>query len=137
MRQLIVRFAMNFAAYLVFGGGIFAFAALQSHQTVDFGNVILAAVLVAFWSGSLTTTSETIARTMPSQAKRAAIAAVLGALSLGGFAALLSLFSSGGHDLRASFVVIGVVAGGAMHAARAFASGPRVDDDPQTSDQTT
>lgn len=121
---------MNFVAYLVFGGGIFAFAAIQAHSlsssTGDFARVITAALGVAVWCGALTTSSELVAKRIDDRPKRAAIAALLGALSLGGFATALSLMSSGA--VATSFIVIGVVAGAAMHGARAFA---------QTNDQTT
>jgi phosphate/sulfate permease len=124
MRQPILRFAMNFAAYLVFGGGIFAFAAIQAHaigsSTGDFARVIAAALGVAVWCGALTTSSELVAKRIEARPKRALVAASLGALSLGGFAAALSVISGGA--VSTSFIAIGAVVGAAMHGARAFAA---------------
>ena len=138
MRNPAARFALNFAIYLVFGGGIFAFVAMRDAAGANkpsFASVVIAALCLAVWSGALTTVIEVVVRREPRLGKRAAIAGGLGALSLGGFAAILSLLAW--HGLPLGFVAIGVIAGGAMHAARAFARGPervaRSDEDNATS----
>ncbi len=128
---MLARFTLNFLIYLVFGGGIFAFVAMRGPADArpGFSTVAVAALVLAAWSGGLTTLIETVVARMPSMGKRAAVAGAVGALSLGGFAVILSWLAW--HALSFSFVAVGVVAGAAMHAARAFSRGaPRVDDPP-------
>jgi hypothetical protein len=121
------RFALNFVVYLVFGGGIFAFVSMRDvNERPSFQSVLVAALCLAVWSGALTTIIEVVTTTEPKQAKRTVIAGVLGACSLGGFATILSLLAW--HGLPLGFIAIGVVAGGAMHAARAFSRGKQIGD---------
>lgn len=119
----ISRFALNFVVYLVFGGGIFAFVSMRDPATAHppLSSVVVAAVCLAVWSGALTTIIELVVASNQPQLRRTAVAGVLGALSLGGFATILSLLAW--QALPLGFVAIGVCAGALMHAARAFSRG--------------
>jgi hypothetical protein len=123
MRHAVVRFALNFTVYLVFGGGILAFTARRGLEPAPFLTTAVAALGVALWSGSLTTLIETRVILMAEPLKRALAAGVVGALSLGGFAAILSVVAW--HREELGFIGIGIAAGGLMQAARAFSLGPR------------
>jgi hypothetical protein len=130
LRTPIARFALNFALYLVFGGGMLAFAAMHdaTPERASTSTVILAALVLALWCGALSTAGEHVNLSAMPQLRRAVLAGVLGALSLGGFAIILSLLAW--HGVPALFVGIGVLAGGLLHGARAFSrGGPPVDDD--------
>jgi hypothetical protein len=133
---MLARLALNFVIYLVFGGGIFAFVALRN-TGVDspppaIGTIALASVVLALWSGGLTTVIEKRVVNLPKLALRAVLAALLGALSLGGFALILSWVAW--KSLPLSFVGLGLVAGGLMHGARAFAKGQPPADAPDDGD---
>ena len=132
MRTPLARFAINFTVYLVFGGAILAFTAQQpaNGEVVPFAQIAMAALGVALWSGTLTTLIETRVMPLPDASKRALLAGALGALSLGGFATILSSVAWRGPEL--GFIAIGVVAGGLMQAARAFSLGGRVREDDDT-----
>lgn len=122
------RFAFNFLVYLVFGGAIFAFVAMRAAaERPAFSAVVTAALALALWSGTLTTALEVVVARDPQQVRRSAIAAALGALSLGGFGMILSLLAW--HAPQYGFVATGVVAGALMHGARAFARGQELADD--------
>lgn len=131
MRSPVARFAINFTVYLVFGGAILAFVtrdvAEKTGAIVSFGTILAAALGVALWSGALTTAIETRVMPLPVATKRAGVAAALGALNLGGFAAILSVVAWG--SLQLGFVAIGLVAGALMQAARAFSLGGIARDD--------
>jgi hypothetical protein len=119
----LIRLALNFVVYLVLGGGVLSFVALRSPEPPTTLNVLLAALAVAAWSGGLTTVNEVIVVRRRRQGQRAALAAAVGALSLGGFASLLSFIAWGAPAW--GFIAIGVLAGGLMQGARAFSAGQR------------
>ena len=128
MRSPLVRFALNFIVYLVFGGAILAFTAQRvvpagGTPAVPFEQIVGAALAVALWSGTLTTLIETRVNAMADPIKRALTAGLLGGLSLGGFATILSSVAWRRPEL--GFIAIGVAAGALMQAARAFSLGAR------------
>ena len=131
MRNPVARFALNFAVYLVFGGAILAFTAQGGSPAVPFQHIAWAALAVALWSGSLTTLIETRVNALAAPTKRALIAGLVGGLSLGGFATILSVVAWRGPEL--GFIALGVVAGALMQAARAFSLGAhRAEETPST-----
>jgi hypothetical protein len=124
----IARFAMNFVVYLVFGGAILAFTAMQGPTKAPFLNVVAGALVVAAWSGALTTLIEVRVMPLHDIRRRVGLALAMGALSLGGFATVLSFVAW--RELQWGFIAIGVGAGALMQGARAFSLGARpVDDD--------
>lgn len=126
MNNGFVRFALNFGIYLVLGGGVLSFVAMRGSQgqaPIDFSSVILAALVVALWSGGLTTVLEVVVMKQENALRRALLAAVVGGLSLSGFGAALSLVAWRAPSW--SFIGIGFVAGAMMQAARAFSRGQR------------
>ena len=131
MRSPLARLAINFTVYLVFGGAILAFVtrdvAEKTGVAVSFPTILAAALGVALWSGALTTVIETRVMRMPVATTRAGIAALLGAVNLGGFATILSVVAWGGPQL--GFIAIGIAAGALMQAARAFSLGGIAKDD--------
>lgn len=128
--QGLSRLALNLAVYFVLGGGVLSFVGLRGGEgngaaraPVELSHVLLAALAVAVWSGGLTTWNEVVVLKKPRALPRALLAAVVGALSLGGFATILSLVAWGAPAW--GFIAIGVAAGGFMQGARAFALGER------------
>jgi hypothetical protein len=120
MRRWPVRLLMNVAVYFVFGGGLFAFAGMQTNRGATFQEVALTSTFVALWCGVLTTIIEVWVKQLGDTRKRIAIAAVLGALSLGGFSGALSLIAF--RSVQPTFVLVGALFGGLMQAARAFST---------------
>lgn len=131
MRHPIARLALNFLVYLVFGGAILAFVTNETKAARSLIEILGAALGVALWSGTLTTAIETRVVPMADPARRSLIAALLGGLSLGGFAAILSVVAW--SEPQPGFIAIGVVAGALMQGARAFSVGGRPPA-PETSD---
>lgn len=126
MRTPLARFALNFTVYLVFGGAILAFTAQRGPSPLPFAQIAMAALGVALWSGTLTTLIETRVNAMAEPMQRALTAGLLGGLSLGGFATILSSVAWRGPVL--GFIAVGVLAGALMQAARAFSIGTRRSD---------
>ena len=121
------RFTVNFLVYLVFGGGIFAFVSMQgAGPRPSFSDVVIAALSLAIWSGSLTTVIELVISKNPNQIRRTLLAGAVGACSLGGFALILSQLAW--HQLLPGFIATGFAAGSLMQAARAFSLGARAED---------
>jgi phage shock protein E len=132
MRHPLVRLLLNFTVYLVFGGAILAFVTNEARSGRTFAEVVGAAIGVALWSGTLTTLIETRIIPLRDPARRSLLAALCGGLSLGGFAAILSVVAW--KSPQAGFIAIGLVAGALMQGARAFSVGgrPRANDDDDT-----
>lgn len=123
MRHPFARLALNFLVYLVFGGAILAFVTNETKAGRSLTEIMGAAFGVALWSGTLTTAIETRVLPMADPARRSLIAALLGGLSLGGFAAILSVVAWAAP--QPGFIAIGLVAGALMQGARAFSVGGR------------
>ena len=117
------RFLINVAMYAVFGGALFAFAALRGGRAADALEVAIAVAAVALWSGGLTTVVERLVPRLPALSTRVLAGAVLGALSLGGFALALGLVVW--RQAPPQLVVLATAAGALMQAARTFAAHPR------------
>lgn len=118
----MMRFVLNVAMYAVFGGGLFAFAAMRSGRPVAYGEVLGAVALVALWSGGITSAIERWVPRLPAMSSRVLAGAALGALSLGGFALALSWVV-----WRApvpALVALATLAGAIMQGARTFAARP-------------
>lgn len=126
----LARLALNFGVYFVLGGGVLSFVGLRTgagqgtaEAPAELSHILLAALAVAVWSGGLTTWNEVVVLKKPRALPRALLAGLIGALSLGGFATILSLVA---WDAPAwGFIGVGLLAGGFMQAARAFALGER------------
>lgn len=116
------RFLFNVALYAVFGGGLFAFAAFRNGGAVSFAELVGAVVLVALWSGGLTTAIERVVPRLQALSTRVLAGATLGAASLGGFALALSL--AVWHRPVPQLVLLATVVGALMQAARTFAARP-------------
>lgn len=123
----MMRFLLNVAMYAVFGGGLFAFAAMRGDRQVDALEVAVAVAAVALWSGGLTTAIERFVPRLPAASTRVLAGAVLGALSLGGFAVALSLVVW--RQPVPQLIALATVAGALMQAARTFAARPRIPSD--------
>lgn len=139
MRHPVARLLLNFTIYLVFGGAILAFVTNEAHANRSLGEIIGAALGVALWSGTLTTLIETRIVPLPDPARRTLLAALCGGLSLGGFAAILSMVAW--QAPQPGFIAIGLIAGALMQGARAFSAGGRPrsrdDDDDAKGDDVT
>ncbi len=133
MRTPLVRFALNFTVYLVFGGGILAFTAQGAPILIPFADIAIGALGVALWSGTLTTLIETRVVAIADPLRRSLTAGLLGGLSLGGFATILS--SVAWRSVEPGFIAIGLVAGALMQAARAFSLGSRREHEPDAREQ--
>jgi phage shock protein E len=129
MRHPIARLLLNFTVYLVFGGAILAFVTNEARAGRTFSEIVGAALGVALWSGTLTTLIETRIIPLRDPARRSLLAALCGGLSLGGFAAILSVVAW--KSPQPGFIAIGLVAGALMQGARAFSVGGR----PRSSDE--
>ncbi len=116
------RFLVNVALYAVFGGGLFAFAAMRGGGAVSFVELVIAVAGVALWSGGLTTAIERVVPRLPAMSTRVLAGATLGAASLGGFALALSLVVW--HRPVPQLLVLATVVGALMQAARTFAARP-------------
>src|SRR5688572_13864874 len=129
MKHPVARLLLNFTVYLVFGGAILAFVTNEARAGRTFGEIVGAALGVALWSGTLTTLIETRIIPLRDPARRSLLAAACGGLSLGGFAAILSVVAW--KSPQPGFIAIGLVAGALMQGARAFSMGgrPRADED--------
>lgn len=129
MRHPVARLLLNFTVYLVFGGAILAFVTNEARAGRTFAEIVGAAIGVALWSGTLTTLIETRIIPLQDPARRSLLAALCGGLSLGGFAAILSMVAW--KSPQPGFIAIGLVAGALMQGARAFSVGgrPRAADD--------
>lgn len=134
LRHPVARLLLNVTVYLVFGGAILAFVSNEARAGRTFGEVVGAAIGVALWSGTLTTLIETRIIPLPDPARRSLLAALCGALSLGGFAAILSMVAW--KSPQPGFIAIGLVAGALMQGARAFSVGgrPRARDEDDDAD---
>jgi phage shock protein E len=129
MRHPAARLILNFTVYLVFGGAILAFVTNEARANRTFAEIVGAALGVALWSGTLTTLIETRIIPLKDPARRSLLAALCGGLSLGGFAAILSMVAW--RAPQPGFIAIGLVAGALMQGARAFSAGGR----PRASDE--
>lgn len=118
MRRLLV----NVLLYAVFGGGLFAFAAFRNGGTVSPVALVVAVVVVALWSGGLTTAIDRLVPRLPAASTRVLAGATLGAASLGGFALALSLVVW--RRPVPQLVVLAIAVGALMQAARTFAARP-------------
>jgi phage shock protein E len=116
----MTRFLINVAMYAVFGGGLFAFAAMRGAHPVAAGEVALAVAGVALWSGGLTTLVERLVPRLPAMSTRVLAGAVLGALSLGGFALALGIVVW--RTPAPQLIALATLAGALMQAARTFAA---------------
>ena len=114
------RFLINVAMYAVFGGGLFAFAALRGGRTVAVAELVLAVAVVALWCGGLTTAIERWVPRLPAMSTRVLAGATLGAASLGGFALALSL--AVWQRPVPQLVGLATALGAIMQAARTFAA---------------
>lgn len=124
MRRLVINVAM----YAVFGGALFAFAAMRGDHAVDMLEVTVAVAAVALWSGGLTSAVERWVPKLPAATTRVLAGAALGALSLGGFALALSLVVW--RQPVPQLIGLASAAGALMQAARTFAVGPAGPRDP-------
>lgn len=116
------RFLINVAMYAVFGGGLFAFAALRGGRTVAVPELVIAVAAVALWCGGLTTAIERVVPTLPAMSMRLLASAAMGAASLGGFALALSL--AVWQRPVPQLVGLAMALGALMQAARTFAVRP-------------
>lgn len=118
----MTRFLINVATYAVFGGGLFAFAAMRGARPVAPGEIALAVAAVALWSGGLTTLIERLVPRLPAMSTRVLAGAVLGALSLGGFALALGVVVW--RTPSPKLIALATLVGALMQAARTFAARP-------------
>ncbi|MBI1948333.1 MAG: rhodanese-like domain-containing protein [Deltaproteobacteria bacterium] len=116
------RFLINVAMYAVFGGGLFAFAAMRGGREVAAAELAIAVAVVALWCGGLTTAIERVVPRLPKLSTRLLAGATLGAASLGGFALALGL--AVWQRPVPQLIALATTVGALMQAARTFAARP-------------
>jgi hypothetical protein len=118
----VKRFAVNAALYAVLAGLI---GILGRSGDADQTRVVAAVVGGGLWGGLWSTLLQLRVARLEPKAARAAVALVVGALNLGGIAAVIGW---SGRGLDPTFIGIAAIFGGLMQAARAL-SRPADQDD--------